>query len=78
MFVLIVEINKKSDISVVRFIKCDDIKEKFIKIDIFFVKKMGVVISVVILFNKINLFIKWLVVVDVRCFYLLLNLMKKL
>lgn len=73
-----VEINIKSDISVVRFIKCDDIKEKFIKIDIFFVKKMGVVISVVILFNKINLFIKWLVVVDVSCFYLLLNLMKKL
>lgn len=74
MLVLIVETNKKSDTSAARPIKCDDTKEKSIKIDILSAKKMGAAISAA----KINLFIKWSVVVDVRCLYLLLNLMKKL
>lgn len=78
MLVLIVETNKKSDTSAARPIKCDDTKEKSIKIDILSAKKMGAAISAAILFNKINLFIKWSVVVDVRCLCLLLNLMKKL
>lgn len=78
MLVLIVETNKKSDTSAARPIKCDDTKEKSIKIDVLSAKKMGAAISAAILFNKINLFIKWSVVVDVRCLYLLLNLMKKL
>lgn len=78
MLVLIVKTNKKSDTSAARPIKCDDTKEKSIKIDILSAKKMGAAISAAILFNKINLFIKWSVVVDVRCLYLLLNLMKKL
>lgn len=78
MLVLIVETNKKSDTSAARPIKCDDTKEKSIKIDILSAKKMGAAILAAILFNKINLFIKWSVVVDVRCLYLLLNLMKKL
>lgn len=78
MLVLMVETNKKSDTSAARPIKCDNTKEKFIKIDILSAKKMGAAISAAILFNKINLFIKWSVVVDVRCLYLLLNLMKKL
>lgn len=78
MLVLIVETNKKSDTSGARPIKCDDTKEKSIKIDVLSAKKMGAAISAAILFNKINLFIKWSVVVDVRCLYLLLNLMKKL
>lgn len=66
MLVLIVETNKKSDTSGARPIKCDDTKEKSIKIDILSAKKMGAAISAAILFNKINLFIKWSVVVDVR------------
>lgn len=78
MLVLMVETNKKSDTSAARPIKCDNTKEKSIKIDILSAKKMGAAISAAILFNKINLFIKWSVVVDVRCLYLLLNLMKKL
>lgn len=78
MLVLMVETNKKSDTSAARPIKCDDTKEKSIKIDILSAKKMGAAISAAILLNKINLFIKWSVVVDVRCLYLLLNLMKKL
>lgn len=78
MLVLMVETNKKSDTSAARPIKCDDTKEKSIKIDVLSAKKMGAAISAAILFNKINLFIKWSVVVDVRCLYLLLNLMKKL
>lgn len=78
MLVLIVETNEKSDTSAARPIKCDDTKEKSIKIDVLSAKKMGAAISAAILFNKINLFIKWSVVVDVRCLYLLLNLMKKL
>lgn len=78
MLVLIVETNKKSDTSAARPNKCDDTKEKSIKIDVLSAKKMGAAISAAILFNKINLFIKWSVVVDVRCLYLLLNLMKKL
>lgn len=78
MLVLMVETNKKSDTSAAIPIKCDNTKEKSIKIDILSAKKMGAAISAAILFNKIDLFIKWSVVVDVRCLYLLLNLMKKL
>lgn len=78
MLVLMVETNIKSDTSAARPIKRENTKEKSIKIDILSAKKMGAAISAAILFNKINLFIKWSVVVDVRCLYLLLNLMKKL
>lgn len=53
-------------------------KKNLSKLMYFPPKKMGAAISAAILFNKINLFIKWSVVVDVRCLYLLLNLMKKL
>lgn len=55
MFVLIVEINKKSDISVVRFIKCDNIKEKFIKIDIRYFSLKKWVLLYRLLFCLINL-----------------------
>lgn len=44
MLVLIVETNKKSDTSAARPIKCDDTKEKSIKIDILSAKKMGAAI----------------------------------